>query len=49
MALKEVGYRGVLSVEHEDVFIDVEDGMTKAVALIRDILPTSDEMNAWWE
>ena len=49
VALKEVGYRGVLSVEHEDVFIDVEDGMAKAVALIRDVLPTSDEMNTWWE
>lgn len=47
--LKEVGYTGPLSVEHEDVLIHVEDGMRQALALIRDVAPTSAEINRWWE
>lgn len=47
--LKEVGYTGPLSVEHEDVLIHVEEGMRQALALIRDVAPTTDEINRWWE
>lgn len=47
--LKEVGYTGPLSVEHEDVLIGVEDGMRQALALIEVVAPTTTEINRWWE
>ena len=47
--LKEVGYTGPLSVEHEDVLIHVDEGMRQALALIRDVAPTTTEINRWWE
>jgi sugar phosphate isomerase/epimerase len=47
--LKEVGYTGPLSVEHEDVLIDVHDGMRQALRLIADVAPTTTEINRWWE
>lgn len=47
--LKEVGYTSTLSVEHEDVLIGVDDGMTKAIELIRRVMPSSDAINTWWE
>jgi sugar phosphate isomerase/epimerase len=46
--LKEVGYTGNLSVEHEDVLYDAADGTAKAIALISAIRPASDELNTWW-
>jgi sugar phosphate isomerase/epimerase len=47
-ALKEVGYTGNLSVEHEDVLYDAADGTAKAIALISAIRPASDKLNTWW-
>jgi sugar phosphate isomerase/epimerase len=46
--LKEVGYTGPLSVEHEDVLFDVADGTAKAIELIAAARPATDEMNDWW-
>jgi sugar phosphate isomerase/epimerase len=46
--LKEVGYTGNLSVEHEDVLYDAADGTAKAIALISSIMPKSDDVNTWW-
>lgn len=47
--LKEVGYAGPLSVEHEDVLIHVEEGMRQALALMKEVAPTRPEINRWWE
>ena len=46
--LKEVGYTGNLSVEHEDVLYDAKDGTGKAIKLISAIRPASDTVNEWW-
>lgn len=47
--LKEVGYTGTLSVEHEDVLIGAADGIEKALELIRRVAPADDIFNTWWE
>ncbi|KRE72724.1 sugar phosphate isomerase/epimerase family protein [Arthrobacter sp. Soil762] len=47
--LKEVGYTGTLSVEHEDVLIGAADGIEKALELIRRVSPADDGFNTWWE
>lgn len=41
-ALHRAGYRGALSVEHEDPFLDPVDGVTRSVELLRGCLPRSD-------
>lgn len=38
-ALRQVGYRGALSVEHEDPFLDPLDGVARSVELLRACLP----------
>lgn len=48
-ALKEVGYTGALSVEHEDVLIGSREGVLRAVALTRGAMPGDDELHRWWE
>jgi len=38
-ALHQVGYRGALSVEHEDPFLDPVDGVARSVEVLRACLP----------
>ncbi len=38
-ALQQVGYRGALSVEHEDEVLSPEDGVLRSVRLLRSVLP----------
>jgi sugar phosphate isomerase/epimerase len=37
-ALREAGYNGALSIEHEDPFRSLEDGLARAVATLREAL-----------
>jgi sugar phosphate isomerase/epimerase len=46
--LKEVGYAGPLSVEHEDVLFDVFDGTAKAIRFARELRPATNQINEWW-
>jgi sugar phosphate isomerase/epimerase len=48
-ALRLVGYDGVLSIEHEDALLSIDDGFGKAVAFLRSVMPTEPPISeAWW-
>jgi sugar phosphate isomerase/epimerase len=38
-ALGEIGYEGAVSIEHEDLYLAPADGLEKAVAFLRPLLP----------
>jgi sugar phosphate isomerase/epimerase len=42
------GYDGVLSIEHEDSYMSVQEGFSKAVAYLRGILIHEPAAQAWW-
>lgn len=46
--LRMVGYDDVLSIEHEDSLMSVEEGMSKAVAFLRSLMMTEAKPKAWW-
>jgi sugar phosphate isomerase/epimerase len=46
--LRLVGYDGVLSIEHEDALMSVDEGIEKAVALLRDVLLREPPAEMWW-
>jgi len=46
--LRMVGYDGVLSIEHEDSLMSVNEGFRKAVAFLSDILLYEKRGSIWW-
>jgi sugar phosphate isomerase/epimerase len=46
--LRTYGYDGVLSIEHEDGLMSVNEGFEKAVAYLRNILISQPAGKAWW-
>jgi sugar phosphate isomerase/epimerase len=40
-ALREIGYDGVVSIEHEDLHMTPADGLTKAVGFLAPLLPST--------
>ncbi|MGD9734372.1 MAG: sugar phosphate isomerase/epimerase family protein [Solirubrobacterales bacterium] len=46
--LRVVGYDGVLSIEHEDALMSVDEGFEKAVALLRGALLREPPTEIWW-
>jgi sugar phosphate isomerase/epimerase len=38
-ALREIGYDGTVSIEHEDLYLAPDDGLAKAVAFLRPLVP----------
>lgn len=46
--LRMVGYDGVLSIEHEDMFMSVEEGLEKAIDFLKDIMPVEPMGEMWW-
>ena len=46
--LRLYGYDGVLSIEHEDSLMSVNEGFEKAVAYLKGILLTEKAGRAWW-
>ncbi len=46
--LRSVGYDYVLSIEHEDPLLSVEEGFRRAVAFLKDVLLTEPPANMWW-
>lgn len=46
--LRLVGYDYAISIEHEDSLMSQNEGLTKAVALLKDVLITEDVGEAWW-
>jgi sugar phosphate isomerase/epimerase len=46
--LRLVGYDGVLSIEHEDLLASVDEGLERAVALLRSVNLTEPPAEMWW-
>ena len=48
-ALRLAGYDDVLSIEHEDALLSIDEGFRKAVAFLRSVMPTEPAISeAWW-
>ena len=47
-ALRMVGYDGVLSIEHEDGLASVEEGLSKAVEVLRAVVLRESPAEMWW-
>jgi sugar phosphate isomerase/epimerase len=48
-ALRLAGYDDVLSIEHEDALLSIEEGFSRAVTFLRSVMPTEPALsNAWW-
>ena len=46
--LKSKGYDGVISIEHEDSYMSVQEGFEKAVAFLKNVLIREQAGAAWW-
>lgn len=46
--LRMVGYDDVLSIEHEDSLMSVNEGFTKAVSFLKEILLSEETGQMWW-
>jgi sugar phosphate isomerase/epimerase len=47
-ALRTVGYDGVVSIEHEDSLLSLDEGLAKAVELLKRLLPGEAPGEIWW-
>ncbi|MDN4595337.1 sugar phosphate isomerase/epimerase family protein [Polycladomyces subterraneus] len=47
-ALRMVGYDYVVSIEHEDALLSVEEGFQKAVENLKRVLPKEQLTDMWW-
>ncbi|MFS0614443.1 sugar phosphate isomerase/epimerase family protein [Lederbergia ruris] len=46
--LQTIGYQGAISIEHEDGLMSVEEGFTKAVDFLKDLLIKESAKDLWW-
>ena len=46
--LRRYGYDGVLSIEHEDPLMSIEEGFEKAVEYLRGVLIAQKAAKPWW-
>ncbi|GIN06072.1 sugar phosphate isomerase/epimerase [Shouchella clausii] len=47
-ALQLIGYKGAISIEHEDGLMTNEEGLTKAIAFLRTAIIRNDAGEMWW-
>jgi sugar phosphate isomerase/epimerase len=47
-ALRTVGYEGAISIEHEDGLMSVQEGFTKAVRFLQNVLITESSGEMYW-
>lgn len=47
-ALRLVGYDGAISIEHEDAYMSIEEGLEKAIAFLKPILISEAPINVFW-
>ncbi|WP_160718699.1 sugar phosphate isomerase/epimerase family protein [Bacillus sp. USDA818B3_A] len=47
-ALQVVGYEGAISIEHEDGLMSVEEGFSKAVSFLKDMVIQEGAKELWW-
>ena len=48
LTLRRCGYDGVLSIEHEDPLMSIEEGFEKAVAYLSDVIIEEKPAKPWW-
>jgi sugar phosphate isomerase/epimerase len=49
IALRMAGYDDVLSIEHEDALLSIDEGFRKGVAFLRGVMPSEPALtDAWW-
>lgn len=46
--LRSVGYDGVISIEHEDPLMSIDEGLTKAISFLRGIIIFEESEGMWW-
>ncbi len=46
--LKMVGYDGAISIEHEDALMSIDEGLTKAVEFLKDVIIFESPADMWW-
>jgi sugar phosphate isomerase/epimerase len=46
--LRSKGYDGALSIEHEDSYMSIQEGLTKAVSYLQGVLIREPPAKAWW-
>jgi sugar phosphate isomerase/epimerase len=47
-ALRTTGYDYVMSIEHEDALMSIDEGLTKAVQLLRSLIIKEAPSDMWW-
>lgn len=47
-ALRLVGYDGVISIEHEDAFMSIEEGLSKAIEFLQPIMIRDQPIDVFW-
>ena len=46
--LRVVGYDGVISIEHEDSLMSVNEGLQKAIAFLKQVITFEGTAEMWW-
>lgn len=47
-ALRLAGYDKVISIEHEDAYMSIEEGLDKGISFLKDIIIKDKPAQAWW-
>ena len=47
-ALRAVDYDYVLSIEHEDLLLSIEEGLRRGIDLLAAIIPREPKTEIWW-
>ena len=47
-ALRVAGYDGVISIEHEDILLSRDEGLNRAIELLRRLVPEKPPDKPWW-
>lgn len=46
--LQSIGYRGSVSIEHEDGLMSIKEGLEKAIAFLKIVMITEEPAAMWW-
>ena len=46
--LRMIGYDGVLSIEHEDSLMSMNEGFQKAIAFLKEVMMSESKTAMWW-
>jgi sugar phosphate isomerase/epimerase len=47
-ALRTVDYDNVLSIEHEDLLLSIDEGLRKGIELLQRLIPREGKTEIWW-